>query len=138
MQYKIPIQIENEDVIVAGLSLRQIMIMMVWGGIGYGLFKYAEPRLGSNIGLIIGSPFVLIGVVIALMKISEMTFLHVALNFFRLTLNSKLRIWSQGTDSFSDMEIGYITPSNSQKEVISNKSYEQIAGDEFETNIKKL
>lgn len=138
MQYKIPIQIENEDVIVAWLSLRQIMIMMVWWGIGYGLFKYAEPRLGSNIWLIIGSPFVLIGVVIALMKISEMTFLHVALNFFRLTLNSKLRIWSQWTDSFSDMEIGYITPSNSQKEVISNKSYEQIAGDEFETNIKKL
>jgi hypothetical protein len=28
MQYKIPVQIENEDVIVAGLSLRQLAIMM--------------------------------------------------------------------------------------------------------------
>ena len=30
MQYKIPIQIENEDTIVAGLSLRQLAIMMLW------------------------------------------------------------------------------------------------------------
>lgn len=30
MQYKIPIQIENEDTIVAGLSIRQLVIMMVW------------------------------------------------------------------------------------------------------------
>ena len=138
MQYKIPIQIENEDVIVAGLSLRQIMIMMVWWGIGYGLFKYAEPRIGTELWLMIGAPFVLIGVVVALMKISEMTFLPATLNFFRLTLNSKLRMWSQGTDSFSDMEIGYITPSNIQKEIKSNKSYDEIVSDEFETNIKKL
>ncbi len=31
MQYKIPVQIENEDVIVLGLSLRQLTIMMVGG-----------------------------------------------------------------------------------------------------------
>lgn len=30
MQYKIPIQIENEDTIVAGLSLRQLAIMGIW------------------------------------------------------------------------------------------------------------
>ena len=29
MQYKIPLQIENEDVIVAGLSLRQLAIIMI-------------------------------------------------------------------------------------------------------------
>lgn len=42
MQYKIPIQIENEDVIVANLSLRQLMILMAWGGLGYVIFKKAE------------------------------------------------------------------------------------------------
>lgn len=31
MQYKIPVQIENEDSIVMGLSLRQLAIMMVGG-----------------------------------------------------------------------------------------------------------
>jgi hypothetical protein len=36
------------------------------------------------------------------------------------------------------MEIGYITPSNTQKEIKSNKSYDEMVSDEFETNIKKL
>lgn len=138
MQYKIPIQIENEDVIVAWLSLRQLMIMMIWGGIGYGIFKYAETRIGPTIGLWLGAPFVVIGIIVALMRISEMTFLPVTLNFLRLSLNAKSRTWSQWADSYSEMDIGYITPINSQKETKSNKTYEQVRSDEFETKIWKL
>ncbi len=33
MQYKIPVQIENEDPIIGNISLRQIIIMMGWGAI---------------------------------------------------------------------------------------------------------
>ncbi|MBC7503714.1 PrgI family protein [Candidatus Gracilibacteria bacterium] len=138
MQYKIPIQIENEDVIVAGLSLRQLIIMMIWGGVGYGLFKYTEPRLGATLGLWFGSPFVIIGFIIALFRMYEMTFLPAALNFFRLSLNARSRMWSQGADSYSEMDIGYITPSNPMKEAKANKSYEQVTSDEFENNIGKL
>lgn len=138
MQYKIPIQIENEDVIVAWLSLRQLMIMMIWGGIGYGLFKYTEPRLGATLGLWFGAPFILIGIVVALVRISEMTFLPATLNFFRLSLNARSRMWSQWADSYSEMDIGYITPTNSVKEAKANKSYEQVTTDEFENNIGKL
>jgi hypothetical protein len=138
MQYKIPIQIENEDVIVAGLSLRQLMIMMIWAWVGYGIFKYTEPRLWWQIGIILGAPFALIGVIVALLKISEMTFLPATLNFLRLSLNSKSRMWSQWADSYSEMEIGYILPNNPQKEVKSNKSYDQMSSDELENKIGKL
>ena len=138
MQYKIPIQIENEDVIVAWLSLRQLMIMMLWGGIGYGIFKYAEPRIGVTIGLWLGGPFVLIGVIVALVRISEMTFLPATLNFFRLSLNAKSRMWSQWADSYSEMDIGYITPTIAVKEAKANKSYEQVTTDELNDNIGKL
>ena len=138
MQYKIPIQIENEDVIVAWLSLRQLMIMMLWGGIGYGIFKYAEPRIGVTIGLWLGGPFVLIWVIVALVRISEMTFLPATLNFFRLSLNAKSRMWSQWADSYSEMDIGYITPTIAVKEAKANKSYEQVTTDELDDNIGKL
>lgn len=111
---------------------------MIWGGIGYGVFKFTETNINTTLGLWLGAPFVLIGIVVALMKISEMTFLHVTLNFFRLTLNSRLRMWSQGTDSFSDMEVGYVAPSNGQKEASANKTYDQMVSDEFETNMQKL
>ena len=138
MQYKIPIQIENEDVIVASLSLRQLMIMMIWGGIGYGVFKYAEPRVGATIALWFGGPFLLIGIVVSLIKISEMTFLPATLNFFRLSLNARSRMWSQGADSYSEMDIEYVTPSNPVKEAKANKSYEQMSSNEFDDNIGKL
>jgi hypothetical protein len=71
------------------------MIMMIWGGIGYGIFKYAEPRIGATIGLWLGGPFVLIGIAVAMFHWSEMTFLPASLNFMRLTLNTKSRMWSQ-------------------------------------------
>jgi PrgI family protein len=138
MQYKIPIQIENEDVIVAWLSLRQLMIMMIWWGIGYGIFKFCEPRIGAFAGIWLGAPFAIIGVVVALLKISEMTFLPATLNFFRLSLNAKSRIWSQGADSYSEMEIGYILPNNPEKVVNANKTYDSVSGDEFSDRMGKL
>ena len=111
---------------------------MIWGGIGYGIFKYAEPRVGSTFALWFGGPFVLIGFLIAILKVSEMTFLPATLNFLRLSLNAKSRIWSQGTDSYSEMDVGYIMPTNAQKEIKSNKSYEQVKNDEFQNSIGKL
>lgn len=139
MQYKIPIQIENEDVIVAWLSLRQLMIMMIWGGIWYGVFKYTETNIAQwLLGIWLGAPFVLIWIFVALIKVSEMTFLPVTLNFLRLTLNAKSRMWSQWADSYSEMDVGYISPSNIQKETKANKTYGQVQNDEFETNIGKL
>ncbi len=137
MQYKIPIQIENEDTIVAGLSLRQLVIMMVWGGMAYGIFKSLEPNLGSEISLIFALPFAIIGVIIALMRISEMTFLPAMLSFFRLTLNTKSRLWSIGTDSYSDLDVGYvILPTKAPAE--QNKTLESIMDDEVTLNIWKL
>lgn len=141
MQYKIPIQIENEDTIVLGLSLRQLIIMMVWGGVAYGLFKYLEPRIGAEIALIVfAAPIAIVGIVIALVRVSEMTFLPVILNTIRLSLNSKARPWSQGTDSYTELEIGYIAPDTRIEVVESNKTFEQTLTerDEFADKLKNI
>jgi hypothetical protein len=94
MQYKIPIQIENEDTIVLGLSLRQLGIMMVFGGIAYALFQFLESRIGG-IALVPAIIVAGIGIGIALVRIAEMTFLPLTLNFLRMSLNGKARPWSQ-------------------------------------------
>ena len=138
MQYKIPIQIENEDTIVAGLSLRQLAIMMVWGGIAYGIFKSLETNLGPQIALIFAIFPAVIGVIIALIKIAEMTFLPTILNLFRLTLNSKLRIWSIGTDGYSELEVGYVTIPSQKADTASNVTLESKMSDEANVKISKL
>ncbi len=50
-------------------------------------------------------PFVIVGIIIALIRIAEMTFLPFVLNLVRLKLNSKERKWSMGCDGYSDMEV---------------------------------
>ena len=111
MQYKIPIQIENEDTIVLGLSLRQLGIMMAFGGIAYALFQFLESRIGG-IALVPAIIVAGLGIGIALVRIAEMTFLPLTLNFLRMSLNGKARPWSQWTDSYTELEIGHISTSN--------------------------
>lgn len=72
------------------------------------------------------------------MKVAEMTFLPTALNFFRLSLNGKDRIWSQGTDSFSEVEIGYLTHTMQKTAVEANQSIESKLSTEATENILKL
>lgn len=43
MQYKIPIQIENDDNIIFGFSLKQLGVVIVGVVIGYGIFTKLEP-----------------------------------------------------------------------------------------------
>ena len=138
MQYKIPLQIENEDTIVAGLSLRQLAIMWVWGGAAYGIFRLLEPRTWPQVAAIFAVPIAVIGIIIALVKIAEMTFLPAILNFFRLGLNSKERQWSLWTDSYTEMEIGYVMKHRKKTEQKANVSIESKMSDEVSVKIDKL
>jgi hypothetical protein len=79
-----------------------------------------------------------IGIIIALVKIAEMTFLPAILNFFRLGLNSKERQWSLGTDSYTEMEIGYVMKPGEKTEQKANASIESKLDDEASFKIDKL
>lgn len=138
MQYKIPLQIENEDIIVAGLSLRQLIIMMVWGGLAYTVFKNMWPKVWAPVAAFFAAPLAIIGITIALTKIYEMTFLPTILNYIRLSLNAKSRIWSVGTDSFSDLEVGYVSLPSQVKETKQNESIESKMTEEISQKINKL
>lgn len=67
-----------------------------------------------------------------------MTFLPAVLSFLRLALNSKLRTWSIGTDSYDDLEIGYVNMPRDTVEHKSNKTLESKMNDEATEKILKL
>ncbi|MCK9272000.1 PrgI family protein [Candidatus Gracilibacteria bacterium] len=108
MQYKIPVQIENEDKIFLQLSIRQLSIIMIGGSIAYSLFKSLRQSVGDTVAIFPAVLIVLITLFIALFKNSEMTFLPFITNLIRLNINSGSRSWQKGTDSHSGIEIGYI------------------------------
>lgn len=95
MQYKIPVQIENEDKIFLNLSLRQLTIIMVGGGLGYSVFKSLEPNIGAEVAVFPAIIIVGIGIVVALFRHTEMTFIPFILNLIRLNLNVSNRVWSK-------------------------------------------
>ena len=108
MQYKIPVQIENEDKIFLNLSLRQLTIIMVGGGFGYTIFKSLEPNIGADIALFPAILVAGIWVVVALFRHTEMTFVPFFLNLIRLNLNVPNRSWSKWVDSYNSLEVGYV------------------------------
>lgn len=71
MQYKIPVQIENEDKIFLNLSLRQIGIIVVMSSIGYSLFKALAPNIGEYAAMFPSGFIVLVGVFVALLSIPK-------------------------------------------------------------------
>ncbi len=108
MQYKIPVQIENEDPIILNLSLRQLVIIMAWVWIAYMVFSSLSKNMEQELAAI---PAIIIWVIwftIAVFKHSEMTFVPFVLAFIRYKINISNRKWIKWTDSFSPIDIGYI------------------------------
>lgn len=108
MQYKIPINIENEDPIVLGLSLRQLAIIFWWLGVWYAAYSSLSPIVWEKLALVPFIIFWLIWLAIAVFKISEMTFMVFILAWIRSFVNQKERYWQKWIDSFSALDIGYI------------------------------
>ncbi|MDD5197743.1 MAG: PrgI family protein [Candidatus Gracilibacteria bacterium] len=134
MQYKIPVQIENEDKIFLNLSIRQLVIIMVGGGFGYMVFKSLEPNVGASVALFPTIIIIGLALVIALFRHTEMTFIPFILNLIRLNLNVGNRTWSKGVDSYNSLEVGYIRALEEVKNNGENKNSHQT----FESVEEKL
>jgi hypothetical protein len=139
MQYKIPVQIENEDKVFLGLSIRQIGIIMIGAGLAYTIFKKLEPVVGAVGAGIPSGVVAFIGVVIALFRNSEMTFLPFILNLVRLNLNgTEMRTWAKGTDSYSNLRVGYVQPYQAQKGETTETKGITEAYESIEDKLSKL
>ena len=109
MQYKIPVQIENEDPIMLGLSLRQIIIILIGGTIGYSIFNGLAPNVGPEVAALPGIFITVLFVIIAIFKNHEMTFVPFILSLIRYKINYPDRKWQKWDDSISAFNIWYIT-----------------------------
>lgn len=138
MQYKIPVQIENEDPIMLWLSLRQLMIIMSGFWIAYWIFKRLEASVWGEIALVPTIIIVIITLVVALFKSSEMTFVPFVLSFIRYKLNLTERKWNAWIDSYEPMDIWYVPQSDVQKKDNVDLQTKMDKIKEMEEKIKKI
>ncbi len=138
MQYKIPVQIENEDPILLWLSGRQLAIIMIWGWIWYSIFQSLAPVLWNTVALFPAWIILAIAVWIAVIKVYEMTFLRLVLAFIRYKVNLDTRKWTKWVDSFSAMDIWFISYNeNKAEQKIDTKSKIDKIKD-LEENLNKI
>lgn len=109
MQYKIPVQIENEDPIIFWLWLKQLAVVMCWSWLWYWVFNSLQPSLWNEAALVPTVLIVWISLLIALFKQYEMTFIPFILALLRLNINFKERFWMWWVDSFSPLDIWNVT-----------------------------
>ncbi len=139
MQYKIPIQVENEDTIILGLSLRQMGIIIVGLILAFGFFNKFQATFPKTPLIIICIIIAGIFFIIAKFRTHDMTFLPFILNLARYKINGNGakgdgRIWTRGVDSYSALEIGYVRPEFS----IDNGRKRVKDTSKFAENIKTL
>ena len=116
MQYKIPVQIENEDPIVLWLSIRQLAIIIIGWWIWYLLFTSLWPSVWVEIALIPSISILVIAIMIATLKISEMTFVPFVLSFIRFKTNMENRKWIKWIDSYQAIDIWFVSSIQNKKE----------------------
>ncbi len=109
MQYKIPVQIENEDPIIFWLWLKQLAVVMCWSWLWYWVFNSLQPSLWNEAALVPTVLIVWLSLLIALFKQYEMTFIPFILALLRLNINFKERFWMWWVDSFSPLDIWNVT-----------------------------
>lgn len=113
MQYKIPIQVENEDTIILGLSLRQMGIIIVWLILAFGFFNKFQAVFPKTPLIIFCVVIIGVFFVVAKFRTHDMTFLPFVLNLIRYKINGngaqgRGRVWIRWVDSYSPLEIGYV------------------------------
>lgn len=137
MQYKIPIQIENEDPIVFGLSLRQLAIIFIWSAIWYGTFSSLQPYAWTKAAALPAIIIAALWIAIAVFKFSEMTFMVFLVNILRYYVNYKERYWQKWVDSYSALDIWYVVNVvNKAKKVDLSSKEEKLQN--LEEKLKKI
>jgi hypothetical protein len=116
MQYKIPVQIENEDPIILWLSLRQLTILIIGSGIWYAVFKSLLPSMWAEVAAIPWIIIAAIALLIAVFKHTEMTFVPFVLNILRFNTNWRERVWVKWVDSYQPIDIGFISNATEKDE----------------------
>ena len=129
MQYKIPIQIENEDPIFWNLSLRQLAIIGIGFWIAYSTFWSLQKTVWSEVAMIPAVIIWMLAILIAIFKSSEMTFVPFFLTLLRYNINLKERIWKNWVDSYPIFDIWFVIWDVTDKKmnIDTSKKKEQIS-----------
>ncbi len=130
MQFKVPQNVQREDQILWFITLRQLIMILVGGGISYALFTVLSKKyvLGTFEVILISIPAI-IAISFAFVRIKGIGLFK----FFLLLIETKLfraprRYWQSGSDVFVSMTTGFI---QRKKNIKTELSVKDISNNKF-------
>lgn len=97
MQFKIPQDVQREDTIVGPLTLKQMIIIGIGGGLAYGIYVSLSKTYFIEIWLPPVAIISIITLAFAFLKVHSLPFHEFLMNFIEYHLSPRERIWIQGT-----------------------------------------
>lgn len=97
MQYKVPQDVQREDTIIGPLTLKQMIILAIGGGIAYALYIQLSSIYFAQIWL---PPVIIVSAItlaFAFLKIHDLPFYEYLMHFIEYNLLGRKRVWIQGS-----------------------------------------
>ncbi len=130
MQFKIPQDVQREDTIVGPLTMRQLIITAVGGGITYGIYTVLSRTYTWQVWFI--PTFILgaITIAFAFVKVHELSFIQYILSGIAYLFLPRKRVWIKGSgDPVHGIE---------QPKITSTEKSQTQKKEKQEDTIKKL
>ncbi|MFA6992530.1 MAG: PrgI family protein [Candidatus Gracilibacteria bacterium] len=96
MQFKVPQDVQREDTIIGPITLKQLIILGMGGGLAYAIYVSLAKAYFVEIWLPPVAIVLALTVAFAFLKIYNMTFEKFLMSFFEYRILSRKRIWIQG------------------------------------------
>jgi hypothetical protein len=136
LQYKIPQNVQVEDKIVAFLTLRQLIICGLGGGIAYLLYITLQPNYYFEVWLPPVAIISLLTIAIAFVKINNNTFTKWVLLLIEFLANPRKRMWNKEPSTTLLFKFLGSSKSSSSKQKAQKKN-EQAAKEADEQEVLK-
>lgn len=111
MQFKIPQNVQREDTIIGPVTMRQLIICGIGGGIAYSIYVSLAKFYFWEVWIIPVGIVVAITAATAFLKIHDIPFYKFLLLFLEYMLLPKKRMWCKGE---GDIFVSMLTPTQTK------------------------
>ena len=135
MRYKVPQDVQREDTILFFITMRQLVLLMIGGGISYFLWVNLSKRfeLSTLETILIWMPAIICAA-FAFVKIKHIPlFQFILLLVEQLFFRAPRRFWQNNTGVFVSMTTGFHTTVKKKIETVNNK---QVSRDKIKNLAK--
>lgn len=127
MQFKIPQDVQREDTIVGPLTMRQLIITAIGGGITYGIYTFLSNTYTWQVW---GLPTLLLAAItiaFAFLKVHELSFTQYLISGMAYLFLPRKRVWIKGSgDPVRTIEQPKITSTEKSQEQKKEKQEDTI------------